>query len=214
MIEGWFETWRVLAPLLNETVRFIQNDAVSYILKKKKKRKSRTVSFWTTLFIFLLPPRSRSGEEGKRVALIWIFCRPLSRLEPTDRTQWPTTHRAPARKPRRGGRALAVAPNGRPARCSPCSTAKSHSLGSINNSQHSSNEGGEENRGEGKQTRKTEESGGERKNRKREKGERKRENRKKGKRGGRKPKKKKKGEKTKGKGNGGQGKRKNLPLGY
>jgi len=39
-----------------------------------------------------------------------------------------------------GGRALAVAPNGRPAGCSPCSTAKSHSLGSINNNQHSSNE--------------------------------------------------------------------------
>jgi len=40
-----------------------------------------------------------------------------------------------------GGRALAVAPNGRPAGCSPCSTAKSHSLASINNNQHSSNEG-------------------------------------------------------------------------
>jgi hypothetical protein len=44
MIKGWFETWRVLAPLLNETARFIQNDAVSYILKKKG-RKSRTVPF-------------------------------------------------------------------------------------------------------------------------------------------------------------------------
>jgi hypothetical protein len=37
MIKGWFETWRVLAPLLNETARFIQNDAVSCILKNKKK---------------------------------------------------------------------------------------------------------------------------------------------------------------------------------
>jgi hypothetical protein len=30
---------------LNETARFIQNDAVSSIQKKKKKEKGRTVSF-------------------------------------------------------------------------------------------------------------------------------------------------------------------------
>ena len=50
---------------------------------------------------------------------------------------------------------MAVAPHGRPAGCSPCSTVQRHSLGPINNSQHSNNEGGrrgktdgEENRGE------------------------------------------------------------------
>jgi len=37
---------------------------------------------------------------------------------------------------------LAVAPHGRPAGCSPCSTVQRHSLGPINNSQHSSNEEG------------------------------------------------------------------------
>ena len=36
-----------LAPHLNETARFLQNDAVSFIIKKekKKKKKTGTVSF-------------------------------------------------------------------------------------------------------------------------------------------------------------------------
>jgi len=56
---------------------------------------------------------------------------------------------------------LAVAPHGRPTGCSPCSTVQRHSLGPINNSQHSSNEGrrrgktdGEENRRGGERTKK------------------------------------------------------------
>jgi hypothetical protein len=60
-----------------------------------------------------------------------------------------------------GGRALAVAPNGRPAGCSPCSTAKSHSLGSINNRQHSSNEEREK-RTEGREQGENEKNRGER----------------------------------------------------
>jgi len=116
--------------------------------KKKRKRKEQNGVVLNDT-VHLLPPDHAAGkkEKGK---LFFEFCRPLSRLEPTDRTQWPTTHRAPARKPRRGGRALAVAPNGRPAGCSPCSTAESHSLGSINSSQHSRREGRTE--GEEKKT--------------------------------------------------------------
>jgi len=129
--------------------------------------------------VHLLPPITQRGRR-KKGCFNLNFCRPLSRLEPTDRTQWPTTHHAPARKPVRGGRALAVAPNGRPAGCSPCYTAKSHSLGSINNSQHSSNERGgkrteeEEREGrdrtkerEGKKTKEEEERGENERERKR-----------------------------------------------
>jgi len=126
--------------------------------------------------VHLLPPITQRGRR-KKFCFNLNFCRPLSRLEPTDRTQWPTTHRAPARKPRRGGRALAVAPHGRPAGCSPCSTVQGHSLGPINNSQHSSNRGGEqtgkENRGErARRKRKNRGERGEEIERRREKEER------------------------------------------
>jgi len=39
-------------------------------------------------------------QRGRRKKeLLFEFCRALSRLEPTDRTHWPTTDHAPARKP-------------------------------------------------------------------------------------------------------------------
>jgi len=99
MIEGWFEIWRVLAPHLNETARFLQNDAVSYIQEKKKKKEQNGVVLNDT--VHLLPPITQRGRR-KNGCFNLNFCRPLSRLEPTDRTQWPTTHHAPARKPVRG----------------------------------------------------------------------------------------------------------------
>jgi hypothetical protein len=64
MIKGWFETWRVLAPLLNETARFIQNDAVSYILKKKKERAERC-RFERHCSSSFFPPNMQRGRRKK-----------------------------------------------------------------------------------------------------------------------------------------------------
>jgi hypothetical protein len=66
--------------------------------KKTKKRKEQNGVVLNDT-VHLLPPDHAAGkkEKGK---LFFEFCRPLSRLEPTDRTQWPTTHRAPPTEPR------------------------------------------------------------------------------------------------------------------
>jgi hypothetical protein len=64
MIKGWFETWRVLSPLLNETARFIQNDAVSYILKKKQERAERC-RFERHCSSSFFPPNMQRGRRKK-----------------------------------------------------------------------------------------------------------------------------------------------------
>jgi len=67
--------------------------------KKKKKKEQNGVVLNDT--VHLLPPITQRGRR-KKGSFFLNFCRPLSRLEPTNRTQWPTTHRALARKPGRG----------------------------------------------------------------------------------------------------------------
>jgi len=64
MIKGWFETWRVLAPLLNETARFIQNDAVSYIFKKKRREQNGVV-LNDTVHLPSSPPNMQRGRRKK-----------------------------------------------------------------------------------------------------------------------------------------------------
>jgi hypothetical protein len=88
-----------LAPHLNETARFLQNDAVSYIQKQKKKKEKEQNGVVLNDTVHLLPPITQRGRRRKG-SFNLNFCRPLSRLEPTDRTQWPTNHRAPPTEPR------------------------------------------------------------------------------------------------------------------
>jgi hypothetical protein len=104
--------------------------------------------------VHLLPPRSRSGEEGKRKLLFEFLPATLSPGAHRPDTMADHPPRT-CQKTGEGGRALAVAPHGRPAGCSPCSTVQTHSLGPINNSQHSSNREGEtgEDRRRGEQKR-------------------------------------------------------------
>jgi hypothetical protein len=87
---------------LNETARFIQNDAVSSIQKKKKGKGQNGVVLNDTVHLSSSPPNMQRGRREKWCFFLKFLPAPLSRLEPTDRTQWPTTHRAPARKPGRG----------------------------------------------------------------------------------------------------------------
>ena len=95
MIEGWFEHWRVLAPHINKTVHFLQNDAVSYSKKKKEKERAERCRFERHCSSFIFPPNIAAGKKEKG-AFIWILPGPLS----------PGAHRpntladhAPARKP-------------------------------------------------------------------------------------------------------------------
>ena len=80
--------------------------------------------------VHLLPPITQRGRR-KKVCFNLNFCRPLSRLEPTDRTQWPTTHRAPTRKPRGGGGPW-QSHQWPTSRLLPMRPVQSHVLGSIN----------------------------------------------------------------------------------
>jgi hypothetical protein len=57
-----------LAPHLNETARFLQNDAVSYIKKKEKKKKEQNGVVLNDTVHLSSSPRTCSGEEGKREA--------------------------------------------------------------------------------------------------------------------------------------------------
>ena len=58
-------------------------------INKKKKRKTRTVSFWTTLFIFLLPPFE---PQPKTQTIFNKTVPPLSPRPHHHRTrQWPTS---------------------------------------------------------------------------------------------------------------------------
>jgi hypothetical protein len=70
--------------------------------KEKKKERAERCRFERHCSSFFFPPEHAAGKKEKGKLLFEFFCRPLSRLEPTDRTQWPTTHRALARKPGRG----------------------------------------------------------------------------------------------------------------
>jgi hypothetical protein len=65
-----------LAPHLNETARFLQNDAVSYIQKKKRKKKEKNGVVLNDT-VHLLPPITQRGRRKKGL-LFFEFCRPLS----------------------------------------------------------------------------------------------------------------------------------------
>jgi hypothetical protein len=172
--------------------------------KKKKGKRAERCRFERHCSSFFFPPEHAAGKKGKMVLFFEIFAGPS--LSPGAHRPNTMADHPPrtCQKAGEGGRALAVAPNGRPAGCSPCSTAKSHSLGSINNNQHDSRRGGEENRrGKKEKTKNRGEREERKKPKERERGEGE-ENRKKGKQGERKPKKEKKRE-----GNRGEGKRKN-----
>jgi len=96
--------------------------------EKKKKREQNGVVLNDT--VHLLPPITQRGRR-KKFCFNLNFCRPLSRLEPTDRTQWPTTHRAPTRKPR-GGAGPWQSHQWPTSRLLPMRPVQSHALGSIN----------------------------------------------------------------------------------
>jgi hypothetical protein len=85
---------------LNETARFIQNDAVSSIQEKKKGKGQNGVVLNDTVHLSSSPPNMQRGRREKWCFFLKFLPAPLSRLEPTDRTQWPTTHRAPPTEPR------------------------------------------------------------------------------------------------------------------
>jgi len=96
--------------------------------KKKKRKEQNGVVLNDT--VHLLPPITQRGRR-KKGSFFLNFCRPLSRLEPTDRTQWPTTHRAPTRKLRGGGGPWQSCPMAdQPV--APHAPQQSHALGSIN----------------------------------------------------------------------------------
>ena len=52
----------MLAPYLNETARFVQNDAVSCFSKKKKKKEQNSVVLIDTVPLSSYPGRA-AGEE-------------------------------------------------------------------------------------------------------------------------------------------------------
>jgi hypothetical protein len=52
----------MLAPYLNETARFVQNDAVSCFSKKKKKKEQNSVVLSDTVPLSSSPGRA-AGEE-------------------------------------------------------------------------------------------------------------------------------------------------------
>ena len=109
-----------------------------HTLKKKRERAERC-RFERHCSSFFFPPIMQRGRRKKGCFNLNFLPAPLSPGAHRPNTladHPPRTYQ----KTGEGGRTLAVAPNGRPAGCSPCSTAKSHSLGSINNNQHSSNE--------------------------------------------------------------------------
>jgi hypothetical protein len=99
---------------LNETARFIQNNAVSSIQKKKKKRKrAERCCFERHCSSFFFPPEHAAGKKGKMVLFFEIFVGPS--LSPgAHRPNTMADH-----PPRTTHRTSAAAPNGRPADCSP-----------------------------------------------------------------------------------------------
>src|SRR3990172_2304488 len=65
--------------------------------KKKKRKRAERCRFERHCSSSSPDHAAGKKEKGK---LFFEFCRPLSRLEPTDRTQWPPIHRAPPTEPR------------------------------------------------------------------------------------------------------------------
>jgi len=109
-----------------------------HTFKKKKKERAERCHFERHCSSFFFPPNMQRGRRKKgcfNLNFLPATLSPGAHRPDTMADHPPCTYQ----KTGEGGRALAVAPNGRPDGCSPCSTAKSHSLGSINNSQHSSN---------------------------------------------------------------------------
>jgi len=101
--------------------------------------------------VHLLPPITQRGRR-KKFCFNLNFCRPLSRLEPTDRTQWPTTHRAPTRKPGRGAGPW-QSRQWPTSRLLPMRAVQSHALGSINRTPRAPRAGGRRRRRKQKQRR-------------------------------------------------------------
>jgi len=58
----WILTCFCYLFLLNETVRFVQNVVVSYIVQQKKK--TQTMPFWTELWVFFFPWTCEAREEA------------------------------------------------------------------------------------------------------------------------------------------------------
>jgi hypothetical protein len=136
--------------------------------KKKKRKRAERCRFERHCSSFFFPPEHAAGKKGKMVLFFEIFAGPS--LSPGAHRPNTMADHPPrtCQKAGEGGRALAVAPNGRPAGCSPCSTAKSHSLGSINNNQHDSRrEGGEQTGEEGENEKQRRERGTEKTERER-----------------------------------------------
>jgi hypothetical protein len=100
--------------VLNETVRFIQNDAVSSIQKKKKRKGAERCRFERHCSSFFFPPEHAAGKKGKMLLFFFeIFADPS--LSPgAHRPNTMADH-----PPRTTHRTSAAAPNGRPAGCSP-----------------------------------------------------------------------------------------------
>jgi len=68
--------------------------------KKKKGKRAERCRFERHCSSFFFPPEHAAGKKGKMLLFLKFLPAPLSRLEPTDRTQWPTTYRAPPTEPR------------------------------------------------------------------------------------------------------------------
>jgi len=96
--------------------------------KKKKEKEQNGVVLNDTVPLSSSPPNIAAGKKGKRGFCLNFF-RSLSRLEPTDRTHWPTTHLPENRvEPNLGSRDQWPTSQLLPMR-------KSHALGSINRTQ-------------------------------------------------------------------------------
>jgi len=107
--------------------------------KKKKKRGGEgqnSVVLNDTVHLSSSPPNMQRGRRKEKWSFFLNFCRPLSRLEPTDRTQWPTTHRAPPTEPRQP-RPMADQPAAPRESCK-----KTAPLASINRAQERWGQGG------------------------------------------------------------------------
>ena len=81
-LKDWFEIWRFGANLhLNETSHFKQNDAISWVFKKKKKETKRCC-FEAVLFLLLLLLLPLDMQQGKRSFVFFFSPSPRALLKP------------------------------------------------------------------------------------------------------------------------------------